>query len=872
MTRRFVSVLILLVTSTASAAPLSYTLDLAGSSDGSFVVDSSLAAPVGPSGVPLDDFSISLATSVGVLTFGPGGSHRGLHRGALPGRRAGRPPLPLQYDRRGHGPGPLRNRDLLQRARRNGRGDRPELRGRGELHDREPAVGNADRKRVLLVRLRAGSGSRAGLQLPADGGEPRRAGSCASALTRRDAGFCGLVASEPQPRGAKEKPCPRARSTAFSTKPSRAASRRVSSRSPRTRSGVLYQGARGRSAPDAATPVALDSVFRIASMTKAITSAAAMKLVEDGKLGLDQPMVEIAPELGEAVVLLGFDDDGTPRTRKPRRAITLRHLLTHTSGFSYDLFNPDVSPLHGARGAAVDRVVPERVASRAARVRARRALGVRHRHRLGGQDRRGGEWPEARTLPAGRVLRAARHARHELPPARRPEAAAGRRDAAPAGRLDRADRLRVPAGRRLPHGRRRPLLDRPRLPALHAHAARRWRARRCARAVRARRSRRWARTRSARSRSRRSPAPTPRWRSRTSSGRARSKRWGLAYMLNTEDVAGGRAAGSWTWSGVHNTFFWIDPTRRRTAVLMMQLLPANDPQVIATLEKFEQAVYASVTRLTVYTPPKVWKWDAPSGGRFANINRPIAGATSEKELPVGKHALQLYSLATPNGVKVTVMLEELLALGKKEAEYDAWPINIGAGDQFGSGFVAVNPNSKIPALLDRSTSPPTRIFESGAILVYLAEKFGAFLPKDPAAARGVSVVAVLADGQRAVPGRRLRPLLRLRAREVRVPDQPLRDGGEAPARRAGPQSRRAQLPDRRRVHDRRHGGVPVVRRRRARTTSTTPRCSSKRSRIRTSCAGRRRSRSAPRCNGASASTRSGDPKPNASPSATRRAI
>ena len=133
-----------------------------------------------------------------------------------------------------------------------------------------------------------------------------------------------------------------------------------------------------------------------------------------------------------------------------------------------------------------------------------------------------------------------------------------------------------------------------------------------------------------------------------------------------------------------------------------------------------------------YKPPKVWKWDAPSGGRFASINRPVAGATSEKELPVGKHALQLYSLATPNGVKVTVLLEELLALGKKEADYDAWLINIGDGDQFGSGFVAVNPNSKIPALLDRGTSPPTRVFESGAILVYLAEKFGAFLPKDPA--------------------------------------------------------------------------------------------------------------------------------------------
>jgi GST-like protein len=134
-----------------------------------------------------------------------------------------------------------------------------------------------------------------------------------------------------------------------------------------------------------------------------------------------------------------------------------------------------------------------------------------------------------------------------------------------------------------------------------------------------------------------------------------------------------------------------------------------------------------------YTPPKVWKWDAESGGRFANINRPIAGPTHEKELPVGEHPLQLHSLATPNGVKVTVMLEELLALGRKEAEYDAYLVNIGEGDQFGSGFVAINPNSKIPALLDRSTSPPTRVFESGAILVYLAEKFDAFLPIEPSA-------------------------------------------------------------------------------------------------------------------------------------------
>jgi len=131
-----------------------------------------------------------------------------------------------------------------------------------------------------------------------------------------------------------------------------------------------------------------------------------------------------------------------------------------------------------------------------------------------------------------------------------------------------------------------------------------------------------------------------------------------------------------------------------------------------------------------YEPPKVWTWDKESGGRFANINRPVAGPTHEKVLPVGKHPFQLYSLATPNGVKVTVMFEELLAAGFKDAEYDAWLINIGSGDQFGSGFVEINPNSKIPALLDRSTNPPTRVFESGSILVYLAEKFGAFIPKD----------------------------------------------------------------------------------------------------------------------------------------------
>ena len=138
-----------------------------------------------------------------------------------------------------------------------------------------------------------------------------------------------------------------------------------------------------------------------------------------------------------------------------------------------------------------------------------------------------------------------------------------------------------------------------------------------------------------------------------------------------------------------------------------------------------------MTDAPAYTPPKVWTWNKESGGRFAAINRPIAGPTHEKELPVGKHPLQLYSLATPNGVKVTVMLEELLALGKNGAEYDAWLIRIN-GDQFGSGFVAVNPNSKIPALMDRSGPRPIRVFESGSILIYLAEKFGAFLPTEPA--------------------------------------------------------------------------------------------------------------------------------------------
>jgi GST-like protein len=190
-------------------------------------------------------------------------------------------------------------------------------------------------------------------------------------------------------------------------------------------------------------------------------------------------------------------------------------------------------------------------------------------------------------------------------------------------------------------------------------------------------------------------------------------------------------------------------------------------------------------RVRIREPPKVWTWNKESGGQFASINRPIAGPTHDKELPVGRHPLQLYSLATPNGVKVTVMLEELLALGHSGAEYDAWLIKID-GDQFGSGFVAVNPNSKIPALMDRSGPKPIRVFESGAILVHLAEKFGAFLPTERPGARRMPVMAVLADGQRALSRRRLRPFLRLCADQDRIRHRPLRHGGEAPARRARP--------------------------------------------------------------------------------------
>ncbi len=174
--------------------------------------------------------------------------------------------------------------------------------------------------------------------------------------------------------------------------------------------------------------------------------------------------------------------------------------------------------------------------------------------------------------------------------------------------------------------------------------------------------------------------------------------------------------------------------------------------------------------LPAYTPPKIWSVSKPSGGHFASINRPVAGPTHGKELPVGQHPLQLYSLGTPNGVKVTVMLEELLAAGHRGAEYDAWLIRINDGDQFSSVFVAINPNSKIPALVDRSGAAPIRVFESGAILVYLAEKFAAFLPSDGAKRAECPVMAVLANGQCPIFGRWFWSFLHLRVGQARVPN------------------------------------------------------------------------------------------------------
>jgi GST-like protein len=215
-----------------------------------------------------------------------------------------------------------------------------------------------------------------------------------------------------------------------------------------------------------------------------------------------------------------------------------------------------------------------------------------------------------------------------------------------------------------------------------------------------------------------------------------------------------------------------------------------------------------------YELPKVWTWDKGNGGAFASINRPTAGPTHEKKLPIGKHPLQLYSLATPNGQKVTIMLEELLAAGHKGAEYDAWLIKIGDGDQFGSGFVEVNPNSKIPALMDRSTSEPTRVFESGSILVYLAEKFGAFIPADHKGRTETMNWLFWQMGSAPFLGGGFGHFLPMR-RCTSVCDRSLFDGSEAPARRARPTSCRSSVHGGFGIFDRRYGNLALVRQARA---------------------------------------------------------
>ena len=211
-----------------------------------------------------------------------------------------------------------------------------------------------------------------------------------------------------------------------------------------------------------------------------------------------------------------------------------------------------------------------------------------------------------------------------------------------------------------------------------------------------------------------------------------------------------------------------------------------------------------------YTPPKVWTWEKPDGGRYANTNRPIAGSTHEKELPVGKHPLQLYSLATPNGVKVTIMLEELLALGHKGAEYDAWPIKIGEGDQFGSGFVADQSEFQDPGF-----ARPFRAQAGTRLRIRLDPRLSRREVRRIAAdrtrgARRMPVLAVLADGQHALCRRRLRPFLRLCADQDRICHQPLHHGDEAPARRARPAPRRKRIHRRRQIYDRRHRDLAVV--------------------------------------------------------------
>ncbi len=356
--------------------------------------------------------------------------------------------------------------------------------------------------------------------------------------------------------------------------------------------GVFYQGARGRTAPDASAPLAIDSVFRIASMTKAITSAAAMKLVEEGKLGLDQPMAEIAPELGQAVILEGFDGNGKPRTRKPRRAITLRHLITHTSGFSYDLFNTDVARYMEHEG------LPSIASCLNASLRAPLLFEPGERWEYG----IGIDW-------AGKIVEAVSGRKLERYLQDEFFGPLGMRDTSFVLRDDMARRL-VATTQRQPGGAiARIEMEFPQDADFHMGGGGLFstgpdylRFTRMllgggvldgARVLAAETVKKMGENAIGAIEVPKMESENPALAVPYEFWPGTIKRWGLAYMLNTEPVAGGRAANSWTWSGVHNTFFWIDPTRRRTAVLLMQILPAMDPQVMATLEKFERAVYAS---------------------------------------------------------------------------------------------------------------------------------------------------------------------------------------------------------------------------------------------------------------------------------------
>jgi len=356
--------------------------------------------------------------------------------------------------------------------------------------------------------------------------------------------------------------------------------------------GVFYQGARGRTAPDASAPLAIDSVFRIASMTKAITSAAAMKLVEEGKLGLDQPMAEIAPELGQAVILEGFDGNGKPRTRKPRRAITLRHLITHTSGFSYDLFNTDVARYMEHEG------LPSIASCLNASLRAPLLFEPGERWEYG----IGIDW-------AGKIVEAVSGRKLERYLQDEFFGPLGMRDTSFVLRDDMARRL-VATTQRQPGGAiARIEMEFPQDADFHMGGGGLFStgpdylrftrmllgggALDGARVLAAETVKKMGENAIGAIEVPKMESENPALAVPYEFWPGTIKRWGLAYMLNTEPVAGGRAANSWTWSGVHNTFFWIDPTRRRTAVLLMQILPAMDPQVMATLEKFERAVYAS---------------------------------------------------------------------------------------------------------------------------------------------------------------------------------------------------------------------------------------------------------------------------------------